>query len=484
MIQLEVVVRDERGDPLDLSAISIDRLVELIGTDPAGEENDPDRRVWGTARLTLEAVEAASRQVAAIRAACVVAVGESTPDDAARDRAADEVACSLVVSGRSARITVDASQTVCSQPPVWAALARGEIDLTRARILADALMSIPRWDADGVERPTFRSEQQTLFEEGLPYATENTARRLALFLQRRLKSIGCGDLDRRRRRALAQRGVWIAHDGDGTADLTARLSSEDAERIYAAIRACALADRNGDPSQAGDRAREPFDLWMAAAFVDLVLGKGGLGSGLLGSSALGSGALSSSALGSSAPGEGAGPAAVSAPARADGRRPVSVNTVINVTIPVDSLAGLCDEPGVLNGFGVIPAETARRLAAGDTRWRHILTCRTSGAVLDVGTLSYRPPAALDRHVRLRDGTCRFPGCSVPAYECDLDHLIPFPQGPTSAENLHSLCRRHHGLKHEGDWRVEAVGNDGLRWTSPQGATATSYPDDTLRCPAA
>ena len=53
----------------------------------------------------------------------------------------------------------------------------------------------------------------------------------------------------------------------------------------------------------------------------------------------------------------------------------AVGTVITVTIPIDSLAGLTDDPGVINGFGVIPAEDARRLAAGDARWRHVLTCR-------------------------------------------------------------------------------------------------------------
>ncbi len=103
-----------------------------------------------------------------------------------------------------------------------------------------------------------------------------------------------------------------------------------------------------------------------------------------------------------------------------------------MTIPIDSLAGLSDTPGTLSGYGVLPADLVRRLAAGDTRWRHILTDRATGAVLDVGTWSYRPPTALDRHVRTRDVTCRFPGCTVPARECDLDHLIPFPQGPTNA----------------------------------------------------
>ena len=97
----------------------------------------------------------------------------------------------------------------------------------------------------------------------------------------------------------------------------------------------------------------------------------------------------------------------------------------------------------------------------------------------MGTLSYRPPPALARHVRLRDGTCRFPGCTVPARECDLDHLIPFPLGPTSADNLHALCRRHHGLKHEQGWSVVGQHGHRLVWTSPQGATATTWPDDSM-----
>jgi hypothetical protein len=153
-----------------------------------------------------------------------------------------------------------------------------------------------------------------------------------------------------------------------------------------------------------------------------------------------------------------------------------VSTQINVTIPIDSLAGLSDTPGTLSGYGVLPADQVRRLAAGDTRWRHILTDRATGAVLDVGTWSYRPPTALDRHVRTRDVTCRFPGCEVPARECDLDHLIPFPQGPTNAANLHALCRRHHQLKHDDHWTVEPLPNSGLRWTSPLGTTRDTWPD--------
>ena len=455
MLEVVLTVRDERGRQIDAAALGVEELVEVLRARPPSpgpgprQERDLEVEVFGPAMLSLEAVELLSRQVAALRVACVAAVADETPGGSATDRVLDELSCALVVSRRSAQHTRATAEMLRHQPEVWAALFRGDLDLTRARILADALFEVPRTDPDGVPREDFESECAALLADGLAYAKDHTARRLELFLQRRLLALGCGERPRRRSRGLAERGVWVDHRGDGTADLVARLASEDAERVYGVIRACALADRNGDPTHEGAATRETLDLWLAAALVDLILD----------------------------PRVSAGttdPVAVSDGTRS---RRARVDTVITVTIPIDSLAGLTDSPGVINGFGAIPAADARRLAAGDARWRHVLTCRTSGAVLDVGTLSYRPPAALDRHVRLRDGTCRFPGCSVPAAECDLDHLVPFPLGPTSADNLHALCRRHHGLKHEGGWRVEAISGSGLRWTSPQGASAVSHPDD-------
>ena len=47
-------------------------------------------------------------------------------------------------------------------------------------------------------------------------------------------------------------------------------------------------------------------------------------------------------------------------------------------------------------------------------------------------LRYRPGAELARRVRLRDGTCRHPGCTVPADDCDLDHVVPFNHADPTA----------------------------------------------------
>ena len=58
---------------------------------------------------------------------------------------------------------------------------------------------------------------------------------------------------------------------------------------------------------------------------------------------------------------------------------------------------------------------------------------------------YRFPPRLQRFLKTRDRTCVFPGCNRRAV--DLDHRIPWPQGPTSADNGQCLCRHHHRAKH-------------------------------------
>jgi hypothetical protein len=55
--------------------------------------------------------------------------------------------------------------------------------------------------------------------------------------------------------------------------------------------------------------------------------------------------------------------------------------------------------------------------------------------------NYHPSSALDRFVRSRDLTCRFPNCDRHAEVCDIDHTIPYPAGPTHPSNLKCLCRR-------------------------------------------
>lgn len=147
---------------------------------------------------------------------------------------------------------------------------------------------------------------------------------------------------------------------------------------------------------------------------------------------------------------------------------------IQVTVPLDVLTGWADGAAELAGYGAISGATAEVLARGGT-WRRLVTDPLTGAVLDVGRTRYRPPPDLDRHVRVRDGTCVRPGCPTSAWSCDLDHTIPFGDvdsaqagGTTSAGNLGALCRRDHLLKTHGGFHLCQVAPGVFEWTTPTG----------------
>ncbi|GAA3090073.1 hypothetical protein GCM10010464_62430 [Pseudonocardia yunnanensis] len=152
-----------------------------------------------------------------------------------------------------------------------------------------------------------------------------------------------------------------------------------------------------------------------------------------------------------------------------------VSVQIRVTVPLDTLRGTSNEPGELAGYGPIPAEQARELAADpDSVWRRLVTDPFSGALLDYGTTRYRPPPHLAEHLIARHQYCQHPGCRVPAHLCDLDHNQPFDpangEGPTSAANLGPKCRPHHRLKGYPGWSVTQYVDGSIIWTTPSGHT--------------
>lgn len=166
------------------------------------------------------------------------------------------------------------------------------------------------------------------------------------------------------------------------------------------------------------------------------------------------------------------------PAAADDSNPDSggVRVVINVVASEQTVYANSDQPGYLEGYGVIDAEQVRELAS--TAAQLIADPVSSPAE----ALRYQPSAALERSVRCRDLTCRFPGCSRPAVVCDVDHTIAFNhQDPTTggltvAENLKCLCRQHHRLKtFDGGWRDTQLEDGTVIWTSPSGRTYRTYP---------
>eukprot|EP01037_Dinobryon_pediforme_P001093 gene1093-1107_t len=145
-------------------------------------------------------------------------------------------------------------------------------------------------------------------------------------------------------------------------------------------------------------------------------------------------------------------------------RPVT----LNLTLDLPTFLGLNENPGVLAGYGEIPASTARLLAS-DAKWRRFITDPITGNLLDYGRLTYQPPQPLVDFIVARDRRCRFPGCRQPARVCDIDHAIPWEEGgKTSRENLGLLCRRHHRMKTHGGWKLTSFEDGSCEWISPEG----------------
>jgi hypothetical protein len=154
-------------------------------------------------------------------------------------------------------------------------------------------------------------------------------------------------------------------------------------------------------------------------------------------------------------------------ANADAFVALLTGTAVGAPVPVTVLwAGSRDE---IAGYGPISPGHAAKLRAG-------------AAVIDMTvppgpSAGYRPAPALARWVRATHRHCRFPGCRRPAAHCDLDHVVAYPAGGTSADNLAPLCRYHHRLKTHANWQVRRLAGGGLRWTSPRGRSYTTHLDD-------
>lgn len=144
------------------------------------------------------------------------------------------------------------------------------------------------------------------------------------------------------------------------------------------------------------------------------------------------------------------------------------------------------------GLGVIPADVITAiLRAGSLTLRRALLDTTTGALLtgpSPARTPYKPSHALAEAIRLRDGTCRFPGCTRPAEHADIDHVNPYdpdnPDAQTTGSNLQCLCRAHHRAKQSGAWTVTMTPDGICTWTAITGEQRFTYPQhaDLLDAP--
>ena len=155
---------------------------------------------------------------------------------------------------------------------------------------------------------------------------------------------------------------------------------------------------------------------------------------------------------------------------------------LQVVVDLTTLLGLTENPGLAAGYPV-PAEIARELADECGAMRRIVTDPVTGHLLDYGHRTYLP-APLKKFIAARDGTCRSPGCGQPAGRSQLDHIEPYPTGPSNTHNTHSLCKRDHDSKTAGDFHVIEHDSSGrMYWRTRDGQQGVLGPRPYLGDPA-
>lgn len=163
-------------------------------------------------------------------------------------------------------------------------------------------------------------------------------------------------------------------------------------------------------------------------------------------------------------------------------RPITPDMTLAEALAPDPEPDLPAQPkpaAHLTGGGTIPAPMVAELIRKGAKVRQLR--HPGDAPPEPG---YRLSADLERFIRCRDMTCRFPGCDHPAEFADIDHTIPYPLGPTHASNLKCLCRKHHLLKTFWPaWRDEQYPDGTIVWTSPSGQKFVTHPGSILLFPA-
>lgn len=337
-----------------------------------------------------------------------------TTEQTARRVVATELSAALHVSEREAeQLLADSTDLVRRFPTALGALRAGRLTFRHASILVDEARTLPAetW-------PEFEAAAVVEAESRTPGGFRQKARAMR-------EAAHPASIDERGRLAAESRSVRLEPGRDGMAWLSAHLPAEQA--IAAHDRLTQMAATLADPTDERTHAQRATDLF-ADLLIDGVLPESGIGRG--------------------------------------------IRARVLVTVPALTLLDRADDrsaPPQLEGYGPISPSVARRLAAHAPSFVRLLTHPETGTVLSVGRDRYAVPRDLRLWLRLRDGTCRFPGCGRAAASADIDHTIDWQHhGATRHDNLAHLCRSHHRLKHRTDWRVRHAGGGALEWTSPSG----------------
>ncbi|WP_060934606.1 HNH endonuclease signature motif containing protein [Smaragdicoccus niigatensis] len=315
-----------------------------------------------------------------------------------------ELGPALVITPYHASSLISLGVTLSRRlPNVWDAFSRGELDVARVQKIADATA--------GVSDDHIKEIERRILKAGLDGKAPLSGGRLRNAINRAIAAVDPDGMKRRREQKKQDRHVWIGNGSDGMAELSGSLAAEDAMFLTNRLGEMAKRVCTDDP--------RPFQARRADALMALVHGRADLDCQCQNPDC-----------------------AFKAGIAGTPRRPL-----VHAFGTTATLNGTSNEPGWIDGFGVIDAEHLRELA----RDAIIRDLKTPTGHED----NYRPSRALADWVRALHGTCQFPGCDRPAWESDLDHRDPHATSKnTSVFNLGPFCRKHHRAKTFGGWRLE------------------------------
>lgn len=328
-----------------------------------------------------------------------------------------ELRAALRLTRRAAEIELGTAIDLFERTPLLGSSLRGgEIDLRKARVFGYGTAHLPD------------ELRQKVIEQTLGEARRLTGGQLQALLRKVCIKVDPDEAQRRYESLVSDRRVVAQPDLDGTASLLGL--DLPPERVQAAMNYITSLAKGFIRSEDDNRT---IDQLRADIFLDLLAGH---------------------PLANGARGKG----------------------LVDIHVDLATLADLADDPGELGGYGPVIADIARQVAESqpEAHWRYVVTDRPGGGIVSDGTIRRRPLASQRRQVENRNPRCIFPGCRMPARQCDLDHRQRWVEvKETKTDNLVPLCRHDHWVRHGAGWQHKPLPDGDHLWTSPLGLQYTT-----------
>lgn len=326
-----------------------------------------------------------------------------------------ELRAALRLTRRMAEAEIEFAQDLAGRLPVVArALDSGCIDVRRARVLVDGTIHLTE------------SQAREVVDRVIDCAGELTTGELRARVAKLCMSVEPDDAKQRYEMAIEQRMVISEPTLDSTANILLTDIAPD-RAAQAMVRINRLAK-----SLKVDGETRTIDQIRADIAIDLLCGK-------------------HNHLGATA-------------------------GTVTVDVDLETLARLSDEPGELAGYGPVVADIARQVAetSDQAGWRFRVTDPRTGLPIHTGTTrARRHTAEQRRQIELRDRVCVFPGCRMPATDCDIDHTKTWAETQrTSVDDSAPVCRHDHTGRHSFDWTYQRIDGGDYVWKSRLGHSYT------------